>query len=159
MAKPKLSRHLEDRPSLDRRRLLATGAAITAASIMPSAGRSAPSLNGLPTLPPTLVRDSNFCAATARRLLEIERRNELRRAAGLPLLPIVQELRRLKQQADAEEFERFEAAHRKAIWDEVLKPRREAEGNPNWQPSWMEGMQYENKVRSLLRKRYGDGLA
>jgi hypothetical protein len=34
-----------------------------------------------------------------------------------------------------EEFERFEALHGKAVWQEVLKERREAEGNPDWQPT------------------------
>jgi hypothetical protein len=48
----------------------------------------------------------------------------------VPLLPIAKELRRIKRQEDLEEFERFEAAFGKAVWDEVLKVRREAEGNP-----------------------------
>jgi hypothetical protein len=155
MANPKLSHRLEHHPILDRRQLLATGVAITAVSIMPSAGRGdRPPLAVLPLLPPTAVRIRNFCAATARRLLEIERRNELRREAVLPPLSIVRELRRMKQQEDAQEFERFEAAHGKAIWEEILKARREAEGNPNWRPSWVEGMGYQNKVRKILREQF-----
>ena len=49
-----------------------------------------------------------------------------------------------------EEFERFEAVHGKAVWQEVLKPRREAEGNPNWRPSWMEGVHYQSEVSKIL---------
>jgi hypothetical protein len=64
----------------------------------------------LPALTPE-VPPLNVCAATARRLLEICRRNELRREAKLPLLPIAKELRRIKLQEDLEEFERFEAAY------------------------------------------------
>jgi hypothetical protein len=101
----------------------------------------------------------NVCAATARRLLDIARRNEIRRQAGLPLLSTVKELRRMKQQEDEElrriEFERFEAQHRNAVWDEVLKPRREAETNPNWFPrNWAEGVGYQSEVYKILRERF-----
>jgi hypothetical protein len=40
----------------------------------------------------------------------------------------------MKEQEKLEEFSRFEALHRKALWDQVLRPRKEAEGNPNWRP-------------------------
>jgi hypothetical protein len=53
-----------------------------------------------------------------------------------------------------EEFERFEAVHGKAVWQEVLKPRREAEGNPNWRPSWMEGVHYQNEVSKILWEQF-----
>jgi hypothetical protein len=43
----------------------------------------------------------------------------------------------MKKQEELEKFSRFEAAHAEAVW--VLKPRREAEANPNWRPSWIEG--------------------
>ena len=72
----------------------------------------------------------NFCTATARRLLEIARRNEIRREAKLPLLPIAKELRRIKRQEDLEEFERFAAGRRTAVLEEVLRPCREAGGRP-----------------------------
>ena len=73
-------------------------------------------------------------------LLEIARRNELRREAKLPLLPIAKELRRIERREDLEEFGRFEAVHGKAVLDEVLKRRRETERNPNWRPNWMDGI-------------------
>jgi hypothetical protein len=96
----------------------------------------------------------NVCAATARRLLEIARRNEIRREAKLPLLPIAKELCRMKRQEDLEEFEPFEAVHAEAVWQEVLKPRREAEGNPNWRPNWMEGISYQTQVNKILREHF-----
>jgi hypothetical protein len=96
----------------------------------------------------------NFCAATARRLMEIARRNEIRREAKLPLLSIPRELRRMKKQEDLEEFSRFQAAYGEAVWEEVLKARREAEGNPNWRPSWMEGASYQTQVNKILRQKF-----
>jgi hypothetical protein len=65
----------------------------------------------------------SFCAATARRLMEIARRNEIRREAKLLLLSIPKELRRMKKQEELEEFERFQAAYRKVVWEEVLAAR------------------------------------
>jgi hypothetical protein len=137
--------------NIDRRRLLATGAAVATAAIALRADRVDAALADtvqLPALTPE-VSPLNVCAATARRLVEIARRNEIRREAKLPLLPIAKELRRIKRQEELEEFSRFEAAHAEAVWEEVLKPRREAEG-PNWRPSWMEGMYYQNQVRKIL---------
>ena len=85
--------------------------------------------------------------------MEIARRNEIRREAKLSLLPIAKELRRIKQQEELEEFSRFEAAYGKAMWQEVLKPRREVEG-PNWRPSWMEGVSYQTQVNKILRQKF-----
>jgi hypothetical protein len=113
--------------NIDRRRLLATGAAVATAAIALRADRVDSALADtvqLPALTPE-VPLLNVCAATARRLLEIARRNEIRREAKLPLLPIAKELRRTKKQEELEEFERFEAVHGKAVWEDVLKARRE----------------------------------
>jgi hypothetical protein len=46
----------------------------------------------------------------------------------------------MKQHEVSEEFERFAAAHGRAVWEEVRKRRRDAEGNPNWRPNTLEGM-------------------
>jgi hypothetical protein len=70
------------------------------------------------------------------------------------LLSIAKELRRMKKQEELEEFERFEAVYGKAVWEEVLKPRREAEGNPNWRPSWMEGVRYQTQANKILRQKF-----
>ena len=92
----------------------------------------------------------------ARRFLDIARRNEIRRKAGLPLLSTVKELRRMKEHEDGElrriEFEQFEAQYQKEVWDAVLRPRREAEGDPNWfPPNWAEGVGYQSDVYKILR--------
>ena len=142
--------------SINRRRLLTSAAAIAATGILPSLKLAdAAAADALQSSPLTLgVEPANFCAATARRLLEIARRNEIRREAKLPLLPIAKELRRIKKQEELEEFERFEALHGKAVWQEVLKPRREAEGDPNWRPSWIEGGSYQTEVNKILRQKF-----
>jgi hypothetical protein len=144
--------------NIDRRRLLTSGAvALTATGILPDVkladADAAPDLFQSPPL--TLeVEPANFCAATARRFLAIARRNEIRREAKLPLLPISKELRRMKKQEELEEFERFEAVHGKAVWEEVLKARREAERNPNWRPNWTEGVHYQSEVYKILREQF-----
>jgi hypothetical protein len=66
----------------------------------------------------------------------------------------VKELRRIKRQEELEEFERFEAVHAKAVWQELLKARREAEGDPNWRPTWMEGLCIQNQVRRILWEQF-----
>ena len=142
--------------NINRRRLLATGAAVATAAIALRADRVDAALADtvqFPALTPE-VPPLNVCAATARRLLEIARRNEIRREAKLPLLPIAKELRRMKKQEELEEFSRFEAAYGKAGWEEVLKARREAEGNPNWRPTWMEGLCIQNQVRKILLEQF-----
>jgi hypothetical protein len=100
----------------------------------------------------------NVCATTARRLLEIERRNKLRREGKLPLLSVAKELRRMKEQDDSQKFSEafrpFEAANRQAVWAEVLKSRREALGDPNWRPNWIAGTGYQNEVFRILRERF-----
>jgi hypothetical protein len=146
--------------NIDRRRLLATGAAAATAAIALGAGSvkvalaNAAQPASLPAEAPAL----NVCAATARRLLDIARRNEIRREARLPSLSTVKELRRMKEHEDGElrriEFEQFEAQYQKEVWDAVLRPRREAEGDPNWFPrNWSEGVQYQFDVHKILRER------
>jgi hypothetical protein len=144
--------------SINRRRLMTAAAAVTATgSILPVVKRAdaaaAPDLFQSPPLT-RKAEPANFCAATARRLLEIARRNEIRREADLPLLSIAKELRRMKDQEKLAEFERFEVAYGEAVWEEVLKARREAEGNPNWRPSWMEGMCLQSQVRKTLWEQF-----
>ncbi len=60
----------------------------------------------------------------------------------------------MKHEEDLEEFGRFQAVYSKAAWDQVLKPRRQAGGNPNWQPSWMEGVYYERQVFKILQQQF-----
>ena len=60
----------------------------------------------------------------------------------------------MKQQEVSEEFERFAAAHGRAVWEGVQKRRRDAEGNPNWRPNSLEGMYYHSKVRRILWEKF-----
>ncbi len=119
--------------------------------------RLAETLRPLPQSPEDPIL--NVCAATTRRLLEIERRNEMRREADLPLLPIIKELRRMKEVDDSQKFSEalglFVAKRSQAIWDEVLKPRRDALGDENWKPRcWSEGVGYQREVYRILRERF-----
>jgi hypothetical protein len=93
--------------SMHRRRLLVSVAAVPVASILPGMQCVEPlSLADAAELP-SAVPALNVSAATARRLLEIERRNEIRREANLPLLSITKELRRMKEQELPDEFSRL----------------------------------------------------
>jgi hypothetical protein len=66
---------------IDRRKLLTAAAATTAASIVPKVTTAEGVCEAIQSsiLPPG-VRSPKVCATTARRLLEIHRRNELRQA-------------------------------------------------------------------------------
>jgi hypothetical protein len=142
--------------SINRRRLMTAAAAVTATGTLPSVKLAdAAAADVLPSPPLTpKAEPATLSAATARRLMEIAQRNEIRREAKLPLLSIPRELRRMKDQETSEEFERFEAVYGKAVWEEVLKARPEAEGNPNWRPTWMEGLCIQNQVRKILCEQF-----
>jgi len=152
---PKPSEHLP----IDRRTLLKTTVAITTATLAAdvSPSEAAPVIS---TQPSPINADAllSVCATTARRLAEIKRRNELRREAKLPLLPIAKELRHMKEEDDrqgfSEAFGPFAAKHRRAVWAEILKPRREALSDPNWRPNWIAGMGYQGEVFRILRERF-----
>jgi hypothetical protein len=87
--------------SIDRRQLLTSAVAVTATGILPGTKRgdaaAADVLQPSP-LTPQQAEPPNFCGATARRLVEIALRNELRQEAKLPLLSVPKELRRMKKQ-------------------------------------------------------------
>jgi len=135
---------------------LLTAAAVTAAGTIPAVSTSEGVCEAIQScILPLGVQSPKVSAATARRLLEICRRNEFRQEAQLPALPMVRELRRMKQQEELEALRQFEAANSRVVWEQVLAARRQAEGNPNWRPNWMEGMHYQNQVRAALRARFG----
>jgi hypothetical protein len=144
----------QDFPSnIDRRCLLIWTAAFAAYSIAPNvecaeAASLTPVAQPLSSAPE--FQGLDVCAATARRLLEIEYRNESRREALLPRLSIPKELRRMKTQEVSKDFELFAAARCRAVWEQVVKRHRDASGNPNWRPNSLEGMCLQNKVRKIL---------
>jgi len=142
--------------NIDRRRLMTAAAAVTASGVLPGVKRAdaaaAPDLFQSPSL--TLeVEPGNFCAATARRLVEIALRNELRQEAKLPLLSVPKELRRMKEAGRTGGVRPIRGGLREGGVG-VLKARREAEGNPNWRPSWMEGLHYQSEVSKILRGQF-----
>jgi hypothetical protein len=140
---------------MDRRQLLTAAVALTAASSVSNVTATEDVCEAVQSciLPPE-GGVANVSAATTRRLLEIRRRNEVRRQAQLPLLSIPKELRRMKQQEEWKAFRRFEAVNGRTVWEQVLEARRLAEGNSNWRPSWMVGMGYQNQVHAVLRARF-----
>jgi hypothetical protein len=160
MVRPKQS---EPSLSVDRRQLLLTAAAVTAAGIVPNA-EAAGAANSVQAVNAAKISLSgkealNVCAGTARKIKEIAARNRIRQEAALPLLSIPRELRRMKNVEDAAEFEEFADLHRQAVWEEVLAPVREARGEPNWRPTrLMEGLAYQSRVSRILRERFKSRL-
>jgi hypothetical protein len=109
----------------------------------------------VPSIPTSEPSPLNVCAATVRRIEEIIARNRIRSEACLPLLSIPKELRRMKTADDLAEFERFAAHHSEAVWDEALRPVREAKDDPTWRPTkFMEGLAYQARVSKILHKRF-----
>jgi hypothetical protein len=139
---------------LDRRQLLTSAAVIAVAGIAPSYGQVEA------TNPPELgstaaIRAWNVCAVTARRIAEIAKRNRIREEAGLPLLSIPKELRRMKTADEQAGFEAFAALHQDAVWDEVLTPERKRRGQPDWRPSsLMEGLAFQSQVNKFLHEQF-----
>jgi hypothetical protein len=146
---------------IDRRRLLTSAVAVTMVNIAPIAAYAeAHSPDAVRTLPQkSEISASDVCAGTARRLLEIARRNQIREEAGLPLLSVVRELRQMKQREDAhvrrQEFESFQVRHRQAAWDQALSARRATENDPHWQPrTFADGVRYQRESRKILWQQF-----
>jgi hypothetical protein len=110
--------------SLDRRQLLAAAAALSIGNI-PGAEAAVEATTSGPAVIVAEIPTSdspawNIYAGTAQKIEEIVARNVIRAEAGLPLLSVARELRRMKQAADATAFEQFADLHGQAVWDEVL---------------------------------------
>jgi hypothetical protein len=156
-----MAKRPEFEPSLglDRRQLLASAVAVTAAGIVPNAEAAGATSSAqavkVTKIPASDVSALNVCAATARKIQEIVARNRIRQEAGLPLLSIPRELRRMKQVADARKFEEFADRHRQAVCDEVLAAMRAARGEANWKPTrLMEGFAFQAQVSRVLREQF-----
>jgi hypothetical protein len=144
-------------PGISRRRLLGSVAAATVsgvapalrrvdAEVMPDAAQTASAAPDVSAL--------NLSATMATRLLAIEQRQQIRREAGLPLLSVIKELKRMKTAETNEKCAQFEAAHGEAILDEMLRRRRVEVGDPNWTPRWAEAVAIGNRVRCTLLARF-----
>jgi hypothetical protein len=160
MARPTQS---EPSLSLDRRQWLASAAALGVGNI-PGPDAAVEVTNSGPAvtvaeIPTSDVPALKVCAGTAQKIQEIASRNIIRAEAGLPLLSIPKELRRMKQVTDAMAFEEFSAQHRQTVWDDVLAPVREAKAEPNWYPTrFLDGLAYQSRVSKILHERF-EGLS
>jgi hypothetical protein len=96
-----------------------------------------------------------FSAANAKRLLEIARRNSLRKEAGLPLLSVSRETRLMKSVEAAERFTKFSEAFRHRIRDKALARTRRWQNDPNWKPKdkW-ESITFEREVNQRLTRLF-----
>ena len=146
----------QDLAVLDRRQLLRGAAAATAIRALPASERAVAAPQEIEASA-NLAGWSHFSADTLRRLEEIALRNRLRKEAGLPLLSVVKELRRMKTVEDGERFNQFVALHKKAVWNQVLKSVRDGMGDPNWSPNSITGMGIQANVLAILRPRYKNG--
>ena len=107
--------------------------------------------------PPEEAQSQSFSAVTSLRLREIAERNLVRQEAGLPLLSVATELRRMKEIADAEKFRNFAEAHRKSVHQKILKRVRRQRGDPQWSPTGVlsgGGLWFHARVDEQLRKLY-----
>lgn len=158
MVRPILPNRSEQTLTIDRRRLLASAAVITMTGIAPGIGPAnsvkTAQADNVTSTPTSKIPAWNICFVTARRIEEIAKRNRIREEARLPLLPLAKELRRMKDEADAIELRKFAAFHCRAMWDEVLRPIRDARGGSNWQPNFMEAMTYQSHVNKVLHERF-----
>jgi hypothetical protein len=150
-------------PNLSRRQLLSTAATTTAAGIAPNLAfnahaRSEIAQQAQALAPPAKeAQAQKFCAVTSLRLREIDERNRVRQEAGLPLLSIPRELRRMKHAADAEKFRNFAKAHRGRIYEKMLARVRRQCGDPQWTPTGVlsgGGLRFGARVDEQLTKLY-----
>jgi hypothetical protein len=140
--------------SLDRRQLLTSAALVAATGIVPRYAQ-VEAANPAELGEAAEMLAWKVCDATAGRIAEIAKRNRIREEAGLPLLSIAKELRRMKTAEEEAKFEAFAVVHGRAVWDEVLAPERKRRGQPDWRPSsFMEGMGYQAKIRKILREQF-----
>jgi hypothetical protein len=131
-------------PNIDRRQLLISAATVPLAGIAPNIARGealAKSEIAQPTKMLSLssadVEHCNFDRVTVLRLRDVAERNRARLEAGLPLLSVAKELRRMKEAADTETFRKFADAHHKRVYDKMLARTRGQCGDPNWAPTGM----------------------
>jgi hypothetical protein len=150
-------------PNLSRRQLLSSAATITVAGIAPNIAceahaRSEIAQQAQELAPPSKeAQAQSFSAVTLLRLREIAERNDVRQEAGLPLLSVPKELRRMKEAADAEKFKNFADAHRGRIHQKMLARVRRRCGDPRWTPTGMlsgSGLWFDARVDEQLTKLY-----
>jgi rubrerythrin len=150
-------------PNLSRRQLLSTAAASSFAGIAPNVAFDAHAKSEIAQqaqalAPPSMeAQAQKFSAITLRRLREIAERNRVRQEAGLPLLSVPKELRRVKEAADAEKFRNFAEAHRRRVYEKMLARVRRQCCDPQWAPTGVlsgGGLWFDAQVDEQLTKLY-----
>jgi hypothetical protein len=150
-------------PNLSRRQLFSSAATIAVAGIGPNIAygahaRSEIAQQAQALAPPSKESQAqSFSAVTLPRLREIAERNRVRQKAGLPLLSVPKELRRMKEAADAEKFRSFAEAHRRRVYQKMLARVRRQCGDPHWAPTGMlsgGGLWFGAQVDEQLTKLY-----
>ena len=121
--------------TINRRRLLTSATAVMAAAIMPLPGEpgEAAAIQPGPLAPEAPAQ--MFSAANAKRLLEITRRNSLRKEAGLPLLSVTKEIRLMKNVETGERFPEFSATFRNRVRDKALARIQPWQNDAYWKPA------------------------
>jgi len=92
-------------------------------------------------------------------ITEIDERNQLRLEAGLPLLSVAKEVRKIYDARRAQDFEHFVETTplRRQIEDELLARQKLARHDPEWKPTGMlsgGGWAFYLEVRRRLRRHY-----
>ena len=150
-------------PGMNRRELLSSAVAATVARMPPNASQTEalPESDVLQPIERLLLpsaaesQAANFVEVTVVRLQEIAQRNRIRQEAGLPLLSVAKELRRMKQAADVRKFGSFADAHRKRVREKMQQRMRRQCGDPKWQPAGMlsgGGLAFAVQVERQLTK-------
>lgn len=96
-------------------------------------------------------------------IAQVEERNRLRLDAGLPMLSVAKEVRKIYDATRALDFERFVQTSplRQRIENELLESARRALHDPDWKPTGMlsgGGWAFYVEVRSRLRWHYAREL-
>ena len=150
-------------PNINRRRLWTSAATITVTGILPNIAHTEALADvqivhqKKPLAPSADVQARNFGSVTVLRLRNILERNAIRQEAGLPLLSVPKELRRMKKAADAEKFRKFADAHQEGVYHKMLAKVQRQCGDPNWAPTsmlsamWF-GAQVNRELSTLFRR-------
>ena len=150
-------------PNLSRRQLLSTAVTTTVAGIAPNVtfdahARSDIAQRAQPLAPPSKeTHVQKFSAVTLLRTREIAERNRVRQEAGLPLLSLSTELRRMKGVATDKKFRTFAKAHRSRVYQKMLARERRQCGDPQWAPTGVlsgGGLWFGARVDEQLKKLY-----
>ena len=118
-------------------------------------------LSGNNCLLMSLWRRASMDRSDQEILDDIERRNDIRREAFLPLLQVENEFSRIKGLKEdserARKFKEFSEPLKQRVRERVLARMRRERGDPNWNPTGVlsgGGLLFSTLVNARLRKLY-----